>query len=87
MKTVYVVSGSEDGIIGVYGNKKAAYNKCIEYTGGKSYDTYSGIVKPLSYAKCCKELNNKEYYTGHFDLYDYHNVDTGASIEMHTLNH
>ena len=31
MKVVYVVRGSEDGNIGVYGNVKKAYEKCLDY--------------------------------------------------------
>ena len=34
MRTVYVVKGSEDGNLGVYGNLKKAFNKAIFY--GKS---------------------------------------------------
>jgi hypothetical protein len=31
MKKVFVVRGSHDGNIGVYGNVKGAYEKCLEY--------------------------------------------------------
>jgi hypothetical protein len=30
-KIIYVVTGSQDGVIGVYGNVKAAYDKACEY--------------------------------------------------------
>ena len=30
-KVVYVVMGSEDGILGVYGNKKGAYKEALRY--------------------------------------------------------
>lgn len=28
---VYIVKGSEDGVLGVYGSKKKAHARCIEY--------------------------------------------------------
>jgi hypothetical protein len=31
MKVVYVVRGSHDGNLGVFGNVKGAYAKCMEY--------------------------------------------------------
>ena len=86
MKQVYIVSGSEDGILGVYGNKKAAYNKAMEYTGGKIYQGYHGEIKPISYAKVCKELDSKNYYDGSVDIYDDEIVEGGAEITMKTLN-
>jgi len=86
MKQVYIVTGSEDGIIGVYGNKKAAYNRAIEYTGGRIYDGYDGPIKPLSYAQVCKKLDSRNYYERTCNLYDYHEVDSNAEIVMMTLN-
>jgi|10_taG_2_1085330.scaffolds.fasta_scaffold48943_3 hypothetical protein len=86
MKQVYIVSGSEDGILGVYGNKKAAYNKAMEYTEGKIYQGHHGEIKPMSYAKVCKALDSKNYYDGYVDIYDHENVAVGAEIIMKTLN-
>ena len=40
-KIVYVVTGSEDGILGVYGNKKGAYNKALWYVHQDDVYNYS----------------------------------------------
>ena len=56
-KTVYVVSGSEDGLLGVYGNVKAAYSVAREYVEG----SYTKTKVVLSYKKACEELRN--YHT------------------------
>ena len=56
MKIVYVVTGSEDGILGVYGNKKGAYEHGLRYL--KNYPSNEII----SYQKLCNELK---------DCYDY----------------
>ena len=56
-KTVYVVNGSEDGLLGVYGNVKAAYRVAKDYLdNGCGENTIE-----VSYKKACKELRN--YYT------------------------
>ena len=59
-KIVYVVIGSEDGILGVYGNKKGAYKEALSYVGND--------VKVISYAKVCKEL--KDVYNYSIDVVD-----------------
>ena len=56
-KTVYVVSGSEDGLLGVYGNVKAAYRVAKDYVDG----AYGENTIEVSYKKACEELRN--YYT------------------------
>ena len=58
-KIVYVVMGSEDGILGVYGNKKGAYKEALRYV-----NQCDKIRNLISYAKVCKEL---KYYA-----YDYY---------------
>ena len=48
MKNVYVCYGSEDGVIGVYSNKKLAYNRAKEY-----------VQEPdLSYSQLCKTMKH-----------------------------
>tara|TARA_R110002020_G_scaffold9539_3_gene37463 strand:- start:411 stop:635 length:225 start_codon:yes stop_codon:yes gene_type:complete len=48
MKNVYVCYGSEDGVLGVYSNKKLAYAKAKEY-----------VQEPnLSYSQVCKEMQD-----------------------------
>jgi|TARA_R110002096_G_C14335821_1_gene701725 hypothetical protein len=56
-KVVYVVMGSEDGILGVYGNKKGAYKEALRYINQIEQER-----KLISYAKVCRELK---------DVYDY----------------
>ena len=48
MKNVYVCYGNHDGVIGVYSNKKLAYERATEY-----------VVEPnLTYSQLCKEMKN-----------------------------
>jgi|LULO01.1.fsa_nt_gb hypothetical protein len=49
-KKMYVVRGSEDGNLGVFSNKKLAYECALDYV--KDWD-----YKIKSYSKVCKELN------------------------------
>tara|TARA_R110002012_G_scaffold246332_1_gene421859 strand:+ start:1146 stop:1370 length:225 start_codon:yes stop_codon:yes gene_type:complete len=46
MKNVYVCYGSEDGVIGVYSNKKLAYAKAKEYVGEPDL-TYGQVCKTM----------------------------------------
>lgn len=55
MKKVYLVHGSEDGILGVFSNIKRAYARAVEY------GTCSDNIEVLSYAKTCKALNTSGY--------------------------
>lgn len=55
MKKVYLVHGSEDGILGVFSNIKRAYARAVEYA------TYENPREVLSYAKTCKFLNTNGY--------------------------
>ena len=59
-KIVYVVMGSEDGILGVYGNKKGAYEEALRYINQTEQER-----KLISYAKVCKEL---KYYAYDYDV-------------------
>jgi hypothetical protein len=73
MKVVYVVRGSEDGILGVYGNKKMAYEEAVRYaTDGGEKD-----AKVVSYSKVCREL--KDVYNYSIDVVDdtYHYGNAG----------
>lgn len=47
-KVIYVVYGSEDGLLGCFGNVKAAYNCANDYVEGAK----------LSYSKVCSELRD-----------------------------
>ena len=49
-KKVYIVNGSEDGLIGIYTNIKRAYEASMCYKHGEEGEA----VK--SYATCCKEM-------------------------------
>ncbi len=56
-KVIYVVYGSEDGLLGCFGNVKAAYKCASGYV--------SGFGRPgpnLSYAKVCSELRDTINY-------------------------
>jgi hypothetical protein len=46
MKLLYVVRGSHDGNLGVYGNVKGAYERCMEYLhDNEVITTYSQALK------------------------------------------
>ena len=62
-KIVYVVTGSEDGILGAYGNKKGAYKEALRYV-----NQCDKIRNLISYAKVCKEL--KGVYNYSIDIAD-----------------
>ena len=60
MKKVIIVKGSEDGVIGVYTNKKLAFEAATEYANNPT----------LTYPKFCKEMRERTYaYQG--DGYGY----------------
>ena len=79
-KIVYVVTGSEDGILGVYGNKKGAYNKALWYVHQDDDDP----VKVISYAKVCKEL--KDVYNYSINVVDDYYHFGNASIRAVLFN-
>ena len=70
-KIVFIVSGSDDGVLGVYGNKKQAYNEALRYVEGSPY-------KIMSYSKVCKEL--KDLYNYGIDMIDDYRTEGNASI-------
>ena len=51
-KLVYIVRSNHDGILGVFTNKKLAYNDALDYLK----DTSSTIEK--SYSQVCAEFKN-----------------------------
>jgi len=53
-KKMYVVRGSEDGNLGVFSNKKLAFECAMNYMNNYDYKT-------KSYSKVCKELNEDWY--------------------------
>ena len=72
-KTIYLASGSEDGILGAASNIKAAYRLAAEYAEGNN-DNF------LSYPQIVKEL--KKYNEVHLcDCYAFGN----ATIKRITL--
>ena len=75
-KIVYVVTGSEDGILGVYGNKKAAYKEAMRYV--EDCNSWRKLdLKLMSYSQVCKEL--KDVYNYSVDIIESY-VDFNASI-------
>ena len=70
-KIVYVVTGSEDGILGVYGNKKGAYEQAVWYVNHPE-DTKNGKwIDVISYSKVCKELKDVYNYSVSIIEYKY----------------
>ena len=68
MKIVYVVTGSDDGLLSVHGNKKGAYADALKYVNDGNYRDEN--LKIMSYSKVCKEL--KDVYNYSIELCDYY---------------
>lgn len=81
-KIVYVVTGSEDGILGVYGNKKAAYKEAMRYVNDGNI-WRKADQKIMSYSKVCKKL--KDVYNYSVDLIESY-TDYNASIHAVAYN-
>lgn len=76
-KKLYIVRSTEDGVLAVCGNIKAAYRVANSYIQG----SYGAPVDVLSYSQVVKAINSKEYWT-EVNLRadgDYYRI--GASIE------
>ena len=77
-KIVFVVRGSEDGILGVYGNKKGAYEQAVWYVNHPE-DTKNGKwIDVISYSKVCREL--KDVYNYSIDIVDDYSFYGNARI-------
>ena len=61
MKIVYVVTGSDDGLLSVHGNKKGAYADALKYVNDGNYRDEN--LKIMSYSKVCKELKDVYNYS------------------------
>jgi len=81
-KIVYVVMGSEDGILGVYGNVKKAYGVASEYVTG-AYE-YNGTLK--SYSWVLKEFKQVDFMGFDVDVMDHQSNYASASISRHYFN-
>ena len=57
MKKLIVVKGSEDGILGVFTNKKLAFECAKNYAETGMQNTLEG----MTYAKFCKEMTKNWY--------------------------
>ena len=79
-KIVYVVTGSDDGVLGVFGNIKAAYGVAKKYVED-SHD-YNGSLKPYSWV--CKQF--KGYINCNVDVQDYNGTLGSAFIHNYYLN-
>lgn len=69
MKKVYLVTGSEDGVLAICTNKKAVFQTLEQYQHG---NTYIGdivkfrpekVIKKVTYSYLCKKLNNSSFVT------------------------
>ena len=76
LKKVYIVWGNQDGNVGVFTNKKLAYEKCVEYM------SYHPEVKLFSYSKFCKNINKSHYSFIHDDR----GIETNAEAKTFYLN-
>ena len=75
-KSVYIVKSNHDGILGIFTNKKLAYNEAIDYLKGSD----STIEK--SYSQVCAEFKN----TYRKDIEVVYNNNLILEIEQLPLN-
>ena len=90
-KTLYVVRGSEDGNLGVYGSVSKAYNRAIDYVDPDSIgnaevveicEGYNSKMKSASYGRVLGDLKS----SGCCTIYDGEHSRTYAEIEIFYLN-
>lgn len=90
-KTLYVVRGSEDGNLGVYGSVSKAYNRAIDYVDPDSIgnaktvevdEDYGSKMKSASYGRVLGDLKSSGYST----IYEDEHSRTYAEIEIFYLN-
>lgn len=74
MKNVYVCMGNHDGVIGVYSNKKLAYDRAKQYV--KNPDT--------TYSQLCKEMKNYDRFE--VEIYGTDGEDNSCRILKEILN-
>jgi len=87
-KQVYVVTGTHDGVIGVFTNVKLAHERAIGYVGGEPVifkDLVQGEAKYIkaSYANIVKDVKSNGYASIYKSEWD----NDGAAIEAMTLNY
>ena len=76
LKKMYVVSGSEDGILGLCSNLKKAYEVATDYI--KEED-----MTDMSYAKLCKEFRpSKDYYYNRKECTIYSTDEYASSVTI-----
>ena len=77
LKKMYIVSGSEDGILGLCSNLKKAYEVATDYI--KEED-----MNDMSYAKLCKQFKPaKDYYYNRKECTIYQSNDEyGSSVTI-----
>ena len=81
-KIVYVVTSSEDGILGVYGNVKKAYEVSSEYVKGGS--DYNENLK--SYSWVLKQFKQAGFIGFSVNVTDYKQMFGTARISSHYFN-
>jgi len=84
MKTVYVVTGSEDGIQGVYTNKKLAWLSACNYVKTESPVSHYDESEKVTYSSICKE--HKKDGVLNVSIVDPNDTYGSAKIESMILN-
>ena len=74
MKSIYVCMGNHDGVIGVYSNKKLAYDRAKQYV--KNPDT--------TYSQLCKQM--KDYVRWEVEVFGDSGEDVSCRIMKEILN-
>ena len=75
IKVVYIVSGSEDGILGVFGNKKGAHKEALHYVNKFAE---KNNIRVATYNNICNELKN--VYNHSIDMIDDYRSEINATI-------
>lgn len=84
-KIIFIVKGSEDGILGVYTNKKLAWNKSLEYIKGKGKPV-DMEGNPYSYIKLCNEAKENNGMLFSINIFGADDDYGNAGIESFRLN-
>ena len=80
MKKIYVIYGSEDGILGTCSNMKNAYKVASDYMHEYKLKSYANVCKEF------KEYPNAELWSVDIAKDDLHNLDWSATIIKTYLN-
>ena len=85
MKYIYIVKGTEDGMLDIFSNKKAAYECAVDYACRTDDDWHFDKSQVISYNKAC-ELLRKIQIVCEIAPSESRREKTNAEIEAYPLH-